>query len=239
MMVADTADLNSEVHARSTEIKKIEMDNIHQYTDGVAANAVLLCGFTAFFAVEPDEDTPPWLSGVYFCSAVISLSLNMYVVVTANLLGALGPTYGLNGKSESSMHEAVALMKKERKKMMTFFEFGAAFFGLCQLSATWVVADTYSSAICTAVLFLGFLYIWSETRRLKREFRFDEFHESEEAFKIANSCRAQSSRNGKIRKSELEEEAGKRMSAEKFLNSGESFRVRESIEMDPMSKTRR
>lgn len=216
------------------------MDNIHQYTDGVAANAVLLCGFTAFFAVEPDDDCPKWLSGIYFCSSVVSLSLNMYVVVTANLLGALGPTYGLNGKSENSMHEAVVLMKKERKRMMTFFELGAAFFGLCQCSATWVVADNYSSAICTTVLVLGFFYIWSETRRLKKEFRFDEFHEAEEAIKIVSrSCRSESLKNKKIVKNEKNEEVGKRMSAEKFLNSGESFRVRESIEMDPMSKTRR
>ena len=155
------------------------MDNIHQYTDGVAANAVLLCGFTAFFAIEPDLDTPLFLSVCYFVSSTLSLVCNMYVVVCSSLLGALGPTYGLNGSGITSMHDAVVLMKKERKKMLRGFELGAFFFGVCQLCATWIVAGLVPSITCSIILFIGFVYISAESKRLKREFKFNEFHEEE------------------------------------------------------------
>jgi len=201
---------------------------------------VLLCGFTAFFAIEPDDDTP-FLSSCYFVSSTLSLVCNMYVVVCSSLLGALGPTYGLNGAEDTSMHDAVVLMKKERKKMLRGFELGAFFFGVCQLCATWIVADSGPSIACSVILAVGLFYICIESQRLKREFKFNEFHEEEQAVKVLR-CRGSDpnykmvKREKQLMKREKQSEGGRRMTGEKFLESPESI---VKIELDPMSKTRR
>jgi hypothetical protein len=156
------------------------MDNIHQYVDGIASNAVLLAGFTAFFSISPGDDTDPYLAGFYYLTSVLCLVCNIYIVVCSSLLGALGPTYGLCGKGMDSMHHSVALMKKERKKMMAFFFAGFFLFGLCELSAVWIECDNIlTNILCTSCIVIGFFYIQYEIARMKKEFKFEEFHADE------------------------------------------------------------
>jgi len=83
------------------------MDNIHQYVDGIASNAVLLAGFTAFFSISPASSTHQGLAGFYYITSIICLLINIYIVVASNLLGALGPTYGICGKAEVSPRDNI------------------------------------------------------------------------------------------------------------------------------------
>ena len=81
----------------------------------------------------------------------------------------------------------------------------------------------------------------SQSHRLKREFKFNEFHEEEAAVKVL-SCRGSDpnykmvKREKQLMKREKQGEKGRRMTGEQFLESPESI---VKIELDPMSKTRR
>lgn len=156
------------------------MNNIHQYTDGIASNAVLLAGFTAFFSISPGPSVSPFLAGCYYVTSVLTLVSMIYIVVCSSILGALGPTYGINGREMDSMHKAVQLMKRERKWMMNVFMIGFVFFGLCELAAVWIECEYESvSAVCSLIILAGIAYIMHEVRRMKRDFKFDELHEDE------------------------------------------------------------
>jgi len=183
MLAADKLQLQSALKQQATALKEKEFNLHHSNLMTVGTQAAVLAGLdiTMFIEFNPPNENQ-WgeyeklcrlLKIVYYGVIVGAFCANMLVVSHTTALSVLGAGLALRGP-DGSMMTATDGLYEERRSVFYTFGVGLALTVGSVLVGVWLLLRAEAAIVCWIVTLLTCRKIYTNYRRVKRHFLFDE-----------------------------------------------------------------
>lgn len=176
MLRAEQLALIQEANQQLLAIRQQEMQYYVNTFSSFGTQGSLIAGFTLGALVGLDVrdfDVHGFWKGLFWISSSVAMASSIHCILTTTFANIYGPNLALRGPS-GSMVRAVKGMIAEKSGIFMSFIMCLIAFQLMTLAVTWVMMETYSSAVSTVVLLVGGLYWYKYCLRIYNRFKFIE-----------------------------------------------------------------
>lgn len=176
MLRAEQLALIQEANQQLLAIRQQEMQYYVNTFSSFGTQGSLIAGFTLGALVGLDVrdfDVHGFWKGLFWISSSVAMATSIHCILTTTFANIYGPNLALRGPS-GSMVRAVKGMIAEKSGIFMSFIMCLIAFQLMTLAVTWVMMETYSSAVSTVVLTVGALYWYKYCLRIYNRFKFIE-----------------------------------------------------------------
>lgn len=176
MLRAEQLALIQEANQQLLAIRQQEMQYYVNTFSSFGTQGSLIAGFTLGALVGLDVrdfDVHGFWKGLFWISSSIAMATSIHCILTTTFANIYGPNLALRGPS-GSMVRAVKGMIAEKSGIFMSFIMCLIAFQFMTLAVTWVMMETYSSAVSTIVLTVGALYWYKYCLRIYNRFKFIE-----------------------------------------------------------------
>mmetsp|Transcript_27981 Transcript_27981/g.47271 ORF Transcript_27981/g.47271 Transcript_27981/m.47271 type:complete len:408 (+) Transcript_27981:107-1330(+) len=222
MLRAEQLALIQEANQQLLAIRQQEMQYYVNTFSSFGTQGSLIAGFTLGALVGLDVrdfEVHGFWKGLFWISSSVAMASSIHCILTTTFANIYGPNLALRGPS-GSMVRAVKGMIAEKSGIFMSFIMCLIAFQLMTLAVTWVMMETYSSAVSTVVLLVGGLYWYKYCLRIYNRFKFIEpdieWRNSDAGSEMLRSTDTFNERPGDDNSDKMSDDRVKQQSADSF-----------------------